>query len=115
MKVLSFDVGIKNLAACILEWDETPNIKQNLQIHYWTIINLLTSQAHTEEAINNYKCCGKDSKKKDCDKKPKSYVEFNGIKYCFCTKHLSSKEELMNPILEAYDESEWYKEKNRVC
>lgn len=115
MKVLSFDVGIKNLAACILEWNETPNPKENLKIHYWTIINLLTSHTNTEEIINNYKCCGKDSKKKDCDKKSKSYVEFNSIKYCFCTKHLSSKDELIEPILAKYDENEWYKEKNRLC
>jgi len=63
MKVLSFDVGIKNLAACILEWDESnnnENIISNLKIHYWTIINLLTSQTESDKIINDYKCCCKD-------------------------------------------------------
>ena len=46
MRVLSFDVGIKNLAACIVEWTDSSNLsedpKSNLKIHYWSIIkNLL--------------------------------------------------------------------------
>ena len=43
MRVLSFDVGIKNLAACIVEWNDSSNLsedpKSNLKIHYWTIIS----------------------------------------------------------------------------
>jgi hypothetical protein len=99
MKILSFDVGIKNLAACILEWDDTSNIKQNLKIHYWSIINLLTSQNNMEQSNNNYQCCVKTSKGLECDKKVKSFAEFNGIKYCFCTKHLSSKDDYLKNIL----------------
>jgi len=114
MKVLSFDVGIKNLAVCILEWRETDDPAQNLKIYYWTIINLLDSQAKLDDTINNYKCCGKD-KNNSCDKKCKSYVEFNNVNYCFCTKHLSSKDELLIPIIENYEESKWHKEKNKIC
>jgi len=115
MKVLSFDVGIKNLAACVLEWDNSNDLKSNLKIHYWEIINLLSSHSKSSEKINNYICCGKDSKKNICDKKAKSFVEFNGIKYCFCTKHLNSKDELLNPLFESYSENNWIQEKNLVC
>jgi hypothetical protein len=119
MKVLSFDVGIKNLAACIVEWDDYDNnnedIKSNLKIHYWTIINLLTSQTDSDKIINDYKCCCKDSKKNDCTKKAKSYVEFNNIKYYFCTKHLSSKDDVLSPIINIYAEENWLQEKNLNC
>ena len=125
MKVLSFDVGIKNLAACVLEWNdeiqqneqqnEQPNPINNLKIHYWTIINLLTSQSHSDEIVNNYKCCCKDSKRNDCDKKAKSFAEFNGIKYCFCTKHLSMKDVLLTNKLASYDISNWSEQKNLQC
>ena len=36
MKLVSFDVGIKNLALCILETDN----KDEFAIRYWDVINL---------------------------------------------------------------------------
>ena len=39
--ILSLDIGIKNLAYCILYKDLTINNEKNLIIHKWGIINIL--------------------------------------------------------------------------
>ena len=99
MRVLSFDVGIKNLAGCVLEWTENiDNPKSNLKIHYWDIINVVENKKKEDEI--SYKCISND-----CKMKPKSYIEFQNIKYCFCTRHLKDKETLTNHIFEPYIES----------
>ena len=72
MKVLSFDVGIKNLAACIIDWSDGTNIKSNLNIHYWDIINLVQSKQDYDEI--SYNCFNQG-----CTNKPKSFIEFNSI------------------------------------
>ena len=92
MRVLSFDVGIKNLAACIIDWSDGTNIKSNLNIHYWDIINLVQSQQDFDEI--SYSCFNQG-----CKTKPKSFIEFNSVKYCFCTKHLAKKDELLSDIV----------------
>lgn len=109
MKVLSFDVGIKNLGACIIEYNDEPvNIKSKLQIHYWDIINVVNSKSEDEQI--SYKCIDGN-----CTNKPKSYIEFNDIKYCMCSKHLQKKDELLNDIFSVWDESKWIQVKNCVC
>jgi len=108
MKVLSFDVGIKNLAGCILEWNDSSDIKSNLNIYYWDIINLVQSQKESDEISF---CCTS----KDCKTKPKSFIEFNSIKYCFCTKHLPKKNDLMSDIIGPYLEDKWTQIKNSQC
>ncbi len=100
MRVLSFDVGIKNLAGCILEWNETTELKSNLKIHYWDIINVVDSKKKEDEI--HYNCMHTD-----CKMKVKSYLEFNNIKYCFCTRHLKDKETLTYHIFEPYSESKF--------
>jgi len=73
MKVLSIDVGIKNLAFCLfVAPDNTSN--SDYQIAKWDSINL----AQQIEAI----CCGVD-KFKDCNK-PAKFTK-NGK--CYCLKH----------------------------
>lgn len=47
MLILSIDVGIKNLAACICDISKS-DISQNYQIKYWDVINLCGEE--------NYKC-----------------------------------------------------------
>lgn len=108
MKVLSFDVGIKNLAACIIEWSDSENIKTNLNIHYWDIINLVQSKKELDEI--SY-CCLYQG----CSAKPKTFIEFNDAKYCFCTKHLSKKDELITDIIKPYLEDNWIQNKNLIC
>tara|TARA_B100001094_G_scaffold255282_1_gene254209 strand:+ start:1474 stop:1665 length:192 start_codon:yes stop_codon:yes gene_type:complete len=52
-KIISFDVGIKNLAYCILE-----KSNETFKILHWNIINIL------EEEINNIPKCNNYVKKK---------------------------------------------------
>ena len=74
MRVLSFDVGIKNLAYCVLEWTESENIKSNLKIHHWDIINVVEDKKKENEIV--HKCFSKE-----CKMKVKAYVDFNNNKY----------------------------------
>jgi hypothetical protein len=83
MKVLSFDVGIKNLAGCVLEWNtDSDDIKSHLNIHYWDIINIVQNKTNNEQ--KSYKCYSKD-----CSGKVKSYIDLSGTKYYLCSKHLT--------------------------
>ena len=107
MKILSFDVGIKNLAVCLIEYNnEEQNIKSKLNIHYWDVINLISN----EEQKIVYKCL-----KSDCNLKAKSFIEFNNNKYYFCSKHLSNINELTEPILSNWNEDKWNQVKNEKC
>jgi len=108
MKVLSFDVGIKNLGCCIVEWVDSQEKKNNLKIHYWDIINLVENKKQDEHI--NYKCVNQN-----CDNKVKSYIEFNDIKYYFCNRHLAKKEELLKNIIMPFEETKWNKIKNSSC
>ena len=97
MRVLSFDVGIRNLAGCVIEWNESLNLKSNLSIHYWDIINVVDNKKVNEIP---HICLHTD-----CKMKPKSYIEFNNIKYCFCTRHLKDNQTLTNHIFEPYTDT----------
>jgi len=55
MKILSIDVGIKNLGICILETDKN-NYKNNYKINYWDIINLCN------DSLQNCNICKKNAK-----------------------------------------------------
>ena len=85
MKILSIDVGIKNLALCILETNYTSthnNVKNGFIIKYWEVINLF------EEEINKcqYNIVHKNKKNKNkkdytqCTKDAKFHK--NGRFYC---------------------------------
>lgn len=76
MKVLSIDVGIKNLAICILE---TTNY--GFDIKFWDVINL------SEEKIYKCNCNIKDKKNtKICNKLAQYYKDDN----FYCKTHLNS-------------------------
>jgi len=74
MKILSIDVGIKNLAFCLFCNNDTTN--HSFLIKKWNVVDLSTS----EEVVK--KCCGKE-KKGPC-LKPAKYTKNN---QCFCIKH----------------------------
>jgi hypothetical protein len=71
MKILSFDVGIKNLAYCLLD-------TENLTIDDWNIINI--SVDPTCDHVNKGKCCDKTATKMTKD---------TGFK--LCTSHCKIK------------------------
>lgn len=76
MKVLSIDVGIKNLALCILE---TTN--QGFDVRFWDIINL------SDEKIYNCNCFIQNKKNhKPCSKLAQYYKDDN----FFCKTHANS-------------------------
>ena len=62
MRIISFDVGIKNMAYCIL--DVSTNDMSFPEIVEWDVLNLLKDEeTHTcNELTNKKKICGKKSK-----------------------------------------------------
>jgi len=65
MNIISFDVGIKNMAYCILSYEK----KQNIQIKKWGVLNLMDTENPHTITCN----CLLKTKKKDniCNKKAK--------------------------------------------
>jgi len=85
MKLISFDIGIKNMAYCIFDISKTPFF-----IHDWTVVNLL--EETTENEIK-YTCqcpaIAKPNKKtisKICGRQAK-YKSPNETETYFCDKH----------------------------
>jgi hypothetical protein len=81
MKILSIDVGIKNLAFCLFE---RPQNDENFRITKWDIINI----SEKEDIVN---CCFID-KNVLCNKPAK----FKKDDKCYCLKH-SKKQQLQIP------------------
>jgi len=88
MKVISFDVGIKNMAYCIFE-----NINGELRISGWEVLNLMDTQETSFicECMNVPK--SKKLLPKACTKKAK-YIKNN--KY-YCDKHAKSCSQYIVP------------------
>ena len=84
MKVLSIDVGIKNLAFCL--FDKSPTANQ-FKITKWDIINI-------SEQEDGAKCCFVE-KGTSCNKPAK----FKKDDQCYCLKH-SKKQQLQIPSAE---------------
>jgi hypothetical protein len=84
MKILSIDVGIKNLAFCLFE---RPQNDQNFRITKWDIINI----SEKEDIIK----CSFLEKNIICDKPAKFKKNDN----CYCLKH-SKKQQLQIPTTE---------------
>lgn len=83
MKILSIDVGIKNLALCLFY---KPNDSNDFKITKWDIINLTEKESQT--------CCFIE-KNIFCNK-PAKYVK---DKVCYCLKH-SKKQKYKIPTAE---------------
>ena len=71
-KIVSWDVGIKNLAYCILSKNDDVT---DYQITKWDIINLIDSK-------NDLICCNEK-----CKHKANLYCEKDPSKYVYCGKH----------------------------
>lgn len=73
MKILSFDVGIKNLSFCIIEYNDN-----NLEIKQWEVIDLCNEKTKCIEIKNNKTC-----------NKPAKYYKNNEY---YCQTHAKKKE-----------------------
>ena len=71
MKFLSFDVGIKNLAYCIVNYElENPS---EFKIDKWGIINLIEDEQQKSHENEKCKCFNKN--KKVCGGRAKHYAK----------------------------------------
>ena len=78
MKIISFDVGIKNMAYCILDCSSNTSVPNIID---WDIVNLLNNKEDTN-MICNQVC----KNKKNCNSKSK-YRESDNY---YCEKHAKS-------------------------
>ena len=79
-KILSFDIGIKNLAYCIIEYNKD---NKTTKIIKWDIINLL------EDEVDCLKCCGILKNNSLCNKNCKKYIiDSCNIKKGYCGTHI---------------------------
>lgn len=83
MKIVSIDVGIKNLAICLFEKNQH---NEEFKISKWEVINLADKE--------NFSCC-----KIDKNKKCNSPAKYQKEQQFFCTKH-AKKEPFHLPIKE---------------
>jgi len=89
MIILSWDVGIINLAYCLIDFSETTKILD------WDIINLLE-----EEDNNCHGFINQENKKCNCIKPPKyEYINGNDT-YKFCTLHKKQFEKIENNTID---------------
>lgn len=89
MKVISFDVGIKNMAFCILSKND-----DKIDINQWGVLNLMN-----EEPPNNFTCdCIIPAKtKKQTDKICGKKAKYSKNQKYFCEKHAKSNKQFMIP------------------
>jgi hypothetical protein len=74
MKILSIDVGIKNLAFCLFEKPENGN-NNDFTITKWDTVNISEQETHNCIAVDKNGLCNKPSKFTNSDNQ------------CFCLKH----------------------------
>lgn len=88
---LAWDIGIKNLAYNIVDYDYQN--KDKYKIKEWGIINLVEEEQGglPENAITSINCCKHLKSGKSCSQKAK-YIEPNDLSIGYCGKH--GKEEL---------------------
>jgi Mitochondrial resolvase Ydc2 / RNA splicing MRS1 len=97
MKIISFDIGIKNMAYCIFDVSQTPFI-----ISDWKVANLIPE----DEKVESFFCTCNSTKKpkkgqqlKPCGKKAKYRTPSHNEKQTqyLCDKHAKSQEEYKIP------------------
>ena len=92
MKILSIDVGIKNLAFCLFEL----SAPDELSILKWNVISLATdAPTYPCGVLDKSKCCGKPAK-------------FTKNNVFFCLKHAKKTKRLFNSY--GRNEARVYKE-----
>lgn len=84
MKIVSWDVGIKNLAYCIMEY-QSDNKDVPFKVHEWGIINILNNV--TPKCSFDIEVYEDKTKNKHCTKDASFGAEINGQQYYFCKAH----------------------------
>ena len=105
MILLSFDVGIKNLAYCILSITEIEDINEDNSKHFieiikWNIIDLScdhVEEGETETAVKNLNQCCKCKKTATCCTHSNTMLPEDVKKYC--KKHAEEAQLPMHPKL----------------
>ena len=93
MKIISFDIGIKNMAYCIISTTSEPG-SQSMIINDWNVLNLIN-----DEPVANHECTyiipakTKKNEPKQCCKKSKYHK--NGS--FFCDKHAKTTDRFLLP------------------
>lgn len=86
MKLISFDIGIKNMAYCVF------NISGSLiSIVDWNVINLLDSSSNPT-VINTCSCMNKPKNKKSCATRCNKKAAFYKGDTFYCEKHAKSSD-----------------------
>ena len=80
IKVVSFDVGIKNMAYCVFQTSNSSENLDNIEIIDWNVIDLIDTPPP-----NNKLCQAVMKNNKTCGKKAK--FERSEPSDCFCEKH----------------------------
>jgi hypothetical protein len=89
MKLVSWDIGIKNLAYCIMEYDENDKLIP-FKITKWNIINLLGEKS-------KIKVCQSTTKNnKPCENKASAYFYINGKNINLCGMHKKMHKKMMD-------------------
>ena len=79
-KIVSIDVGIKNLAYCIIEKIPNSDKKRDFKILDWGIINIL------DDKLNNAPKCTNFLKNRICNKLATNIIKINDDNFYFCDK-----------------------------
>jgi hypothetical protein len=86
MKFLAWDVGVKNLAYSIIDFDTEKHTKEILE---WGIINLMTEVDEEKKEDTSIICCESNSKGKKCEAKAIFLFQSDENKG-ICRKHRST-------------------------
>jgi hypothetical protein len=95
MKYLSFDVGIKNLAYCVINTttQSSTNEKHNMfEIADWQIINLVANKIKP----NKLSCSHNVTTKRKCGVMTYKYYEKDNVKYGLCKNHMSEHKQIVS-------------------
>lgn len=91
MIIVSWDVGVKNLAYCVLEYQANSDKQPVIKILDWDVINLIEDQIMDLSCCGELKCKKGDDVSQHCDKKASYYLctPTKSKPYGFCRTHLS--------------------------
>lgn len=108
IRICSFDIGIKNLAYCLMEKENN-----NISIIDWGILNL----------TDNLMKCSHIRGSKECNKRATYYYENEGIKNGLCSCHSKKFKKIIftkipkknNKICECEKEARWVYDEKFYC